>query len=351
MNSRQLLCSSLALLGASLSVPLAAQVTVASAPVGIVSARLEGEEDGLAFPLIARELLVGTATGNAGSALSFPTSHGDIGALLAASGRYYIEVLSGPFEGERLDLDTAATIAAGGATVTLSFGAGSHSTLATLATDALAGARCALRPHVTLAALKAMFAPALQGNNTASKADGVNIYGTQGFECYYLRADGATWRKAGGGTADQRHVVIPPDVSVVLELKSGAKDWTHAGHVRTNLFRKNLQPGWQAFATGFPIDLSPLAVGAFVDTAVPAAERWRGSESVGMADQFQVSFADVAPQHALYYLRGDGVSWRSTTSATNVAAAPILGATDMMLLRRVNPDPGYFIIPPFESNP
>lgn len=350
MKSQPLFRSSLMLLGTSLSVPLVAQVSVASAPVGVLSTQIDREESGLAFPLIAREVIIATATGNGGNSLSFPASQGNIGALLTATGRYYIEVLTGPFEGERLDVDTAATQTAGSAVVKLSFGSGTHSTLPTLASDALAGARCALRPHVTLAALKSMFSPALRGDNTASKADGVQIYGPGGFEFYYLRGDGLTWRKAGS-TADMRHLVIPPDVGVLLELKSGAKRWTQAGRVRTNVFRKILQPGLQSFATGFPLDMSPLEAGAFVDTSVPAAERWTGNESVGMADQFQVFFDTYSTPHAVYYLRGDGTSWRSTTSTTNVASTPILGATAMQLLRRMNSDPGYVIIPPFAPAP
>ncbi|HEY0943679.1 MAG TPA: hypothetical protein VGD81_00370 [Opitutaceae bacterium] len=351
MKSNRLIRSSLLLLGTSLSVPLPAQVSVASAPVGVLSTSIKREESGLAFPLLAREVLVATATGNTGGVLSFPADHANLGALLTASGRYYVEVLSGPFEGERLDVDTAATIAAGDAAVTLSFGSGTHSTLSTLAAGALAGARCALRPHMTLAALKSMFTPALKGDNTASKADGVQLYGPGGFDFFYLRGDGVTWRKAGGGTADLRNLVIPPDVGVLLELRSGGKRWTHTGRVRTNAFRKNLRAGLQAFATGFPVDLSPLDVGAFVDTSVPAAERWTGNESVGMADRFQVFFDTYSTPHALYYLRGDGTSWRSTTSTTNVAATPILGATAMQLVRRVNPDGGYVILPPIDVAP
>lgn len=350
MKSRHFLCTSLALWGAGLFTPLVAQITVASAPVGVVSAPLPSEESGLTFPLIARDLLLGTATGNTGGVVSFAASHGAIGEVLTASGRYYLEVLSGPLEGERFGVDTAATIAAGAPSVTLSFGAGTHSTLASLTADALVGARCALRPHTTLASLKAMFTPALHGNNTATKADGVLVYEADGFAFYYLRGDGVTWRKLGGSTADQRHLVIPPDVSVVVELQSGAKTWLHTGGVRTNAFRKNLSAGWQSFATGFPIDLSPLAAGAFVDASVPASEQWTGSDDIGKADQFQVSFAASA-QHALYYLRGDGTTWRSIMGGGNVTTSPILGVTTSMLLRRTNPDSGYVIVPPYDSTP
>lgn len=97
--------------------------------------------------------------------------------------------------------------------------------------------------------------------------------------------------------------------------------------------------------------MSPLEVGAFVDTSVPAAERWTGSEIIGMADQFQVFFDDCSAPHALYYLHGDGVRWRPTTSTTNVAGAPIFGVTAMQLVRRVNSDAGYVSLPPFDPAP
>ena len=63
------------------------------------------------------------AASNAGSALVFPASDGSLGALLAAGGKYYVEIATGPLAGERFDVDTDATIAANDSTRDVTLGA------------------------------------------------------------------------------------------------------------------------------------------------------------------------------------------------------------------------------------
>jgi hypothetical protein len=140
--------------------------------------------------------------------------------------------------------------------------------------------------------------------------------------------------------------VIAPDVSVLVEAKSTRQSWIQAGRVRTNAFRKNLVPGLQAFASGFPVDVSPSEVRAFVDPATPAATRWNGNNAVVFADQIEVLFRGGRPLE-VFYLRGDGVTWRALGGSANVAADPLIEATGMVLVRRKNADPGYLVPPPF----
>jgi len=54
------------------------------------------------------------------------------------------------------------------------------------------------------------------------------------------------------------------------------------------------------------------------------------------------------PPYQLYFLRGDGSTWRTLTSSANAAGSPIVGATRMILLSRINPDPAYRIRRPFD---
>jgi hypothetical protein len=115
--------------------------------------------------------------------------------------------------------------------------------------------------------------------------------------------------------------VIAPDVSVLVETKPAAQSWIQAGKVRTNSFRKNLVAGFQAFASGFPVDLSPSQAGAFADPAAPAATRWNGSNAALLADQIELLFRPGRPLD-VFYLRGDGVTWRAPTGSANVAADP-----------------------------
>lgn len=328
------------------AVPLPGQVTVKSNPVGVLSAQVNRGGAGLAFPLIAEDLFVGIVSANTGTALTFAPGDGNLGALLAAEGRYYVEVVTGALEGERFDLDAAATVAAAGPTLALGFGGNTFSTLPTLASDALVGARCVLRPHATLAGVQAMFSPALRGHNLFLIADGVHILEANALRFYFLRGDNATWN-AVGSSSDQRNKVIPPDASVILDLKSGPKQWLQQGVVRANAFRKNLKSGLQSFASGYPQDTSPVDLGAFVDVGTPVANRWTGSNLFLFADQFDVLFSDRKAIQ-LYYLRGDGTSWRSLRSSANFANQTIVGATDMVVVRRLRPDPNYLILRPYD---
>ena len=161
-------------------------------------------------------------------------------------------------------------------------------------------------------------------------------------ERYFLRADGVTWSKAGS-TEDFRDKVLPPDSSFMVESKYAAQAWRHAGSVRTNAFRKNLVRGLQSFASGFPQDLSPVQIGAVVNPGAPAATRWTGNNVFAFADQIQVLLGEPRP-FEIFYLRGNGSTWRPLVGTTDVANAPILGATSLILIRRVNAD-GAFRIP------
>jgi hypothetical protein len=318
--------------------------TVLSPPLGVVSGRLPRGETGLALPLTTEDVFVGVAESNTGSSLTFPAAAGDLAALLAGEGRYYVEVVAGPRAGERFDVDAAATT---GSTLALALGTGSFSTLPVLADGALTGARCAVRPHLTPARLQALLTPGLAGRDNPLLADGIALLEGGQLALYYLRADGATWRRLGGGAADFRHKVLPPDGSFVVSVRSGPQSWAQPGRVRLNAFRKNLVPGLQSFASGFPVDLSPAQLRAFSDPAAPPATRWTGNNVFLLADQIELLLRPGRPLD-IFFLRGDGTTWRALGSPADVAHQPIVGATGMTALRRIKPDPAYSVPPPFE---
>ena len=357
-------------LAAAIATGASAQTTVLSTPVGVMTDTVRHGSSGLAFPLIGEDLFVGVASGNSAGSIAFPDSAGAIGSQLDPGARYYVEIVTGSLEGERLDVDAVATIAAAGPTLVVDLGDDTHSTLAALPVDGLAGARCVLRPHMTLAQLPAMFTPALSGDRRHRHwSDSVSLLGSQGLETFFLGEDDASWysederhggewgRKHRAWSARKKHkrpptdfrdMVIPPDVSIVASVNGRSKTWTHEGLVRTNAFRKNLERGMQAFASGFPVDLSPVQIGAFVDATQPARERWTGSNIFPFADQIEVLFSGRKPLH-LYFLRGDGHTWQALTRSwrEDFATQPILGSTDMILIRRKNPDPAFVIPVPF----
>lgn len=343
--SPALLRSLCAAAGLALAVPFAAaeQTTVAGSPLGVMADSLTPGNHALAFPLLSQELFVGLIAGNADNTVTFAS--GTAAAHLVADGQYYLEIATGPFEGERLDLDTAGTLAAGGATVKVNLSATSSSTTPSLDANVLASARAVVRQHVTLQSLQAMFSPAFVGNNNSALADGVEIYRAGILYSFYLRSDGATWREAGK-TTDVRSMVIPPDSALIVQLRSGTKRWTHAGDVRTNVFRVNLPVGARIFATGFPLDLTPAGIGAFTDTGAPAAVRWVGNDNPALADNLRI-YNPATNTFLTYYLAGDGVSWYLSGGGTNLANTPLLGATGMAVLTRTNAEPDYLIFRPF----
>jgi hypothetical protein len=348
-----------------------AMLMVKSSPVGVLSEVHPRGRSGLAFPLISEDVFVGVISTNTDSALVFPDTDGNLGSLLKSDRRYFVEVLTGAFEGERFDIDTDATITAAGSTLVLDLGEDTFSTLPVLTVDALAGARCVVRPHLMLSDLPAMFTPGLRGDRHRERADSVMILDSRDLDEYYLGEDGESWySKSDRGPGDwgrkqcqwsgrhgrphcepvdYRNLVIPPDVSVVIELNSGSKLWLQTGLVRTNAFRKNLERGAQAFATGFPVDLSPAGIAAFVDPTVPATNRWFGSNIWPFADQIEVLYSGRKPL-SLYYLKGDGHTWQTLTQRRpqDFANEKILGDTDMIIIRRRNPDSSFVIPRPFE---
>lgn len=346
-----------------------AQTTVLSTPVGVITEDLSPGLSGKAFPLHTGDIFVGVAEANTGHTVTFPGPDLPAGTLVAGR-RYFLEVTTGPLEGERLDLDTEATLATSGPQAILDFGTDTHSTLGAVPADALIGARCVVRAHVTLGDLPAMFTPALAGDRRVHRSDAVSLLDGDKLETYSLAADGASWhdesgrhlgvwalrhrawsRRHGAAPAptDYRDMVIPPDTSVVLHLRSGAKRWMHEGLVRTNAFRKNLARGVQAFASGFPMDLSPAQIGAYADPSEPAGNRWYGNNLFLVADQIDVLFSSRLPLD-VYFLRGDGKTWQALLRSPreDFSQRPILGQTDAIVIRRRNPDNAFVIPRPFD---
>ena len=351
--------------------PGSGQIPVKSSPVGVLSETYHCGRSGLAFPLIDEDLFIGVVSSNDFASLVFPVESGNLGNLLAPGRRYFVEVLTGAFEGERFDIDTDVTTAEGNSSLLLDFGADTFSTLSALLPDELAGARCVIRPHVTLGDVSSMYTPGLNGNRHRERADSLLILDSRELDEYYLGEDGESWysksdhgpgdwglkqcrwsQRHGHGLVrepvDYRNMVIPPDVSVVVELNSGPRFWVHSGIVRTNAFRKNLECGMQAFASGFPVDFSPAGIGALVDPLTPKANRWFGSNIWTFADQIEVLYSG-RKSLSLYYLKGDGHTWQTPTqrSHQDFSTEPILGDTDMIIIRRKNSDSGFVIPRPF----
>lgn len=298
----------------------------------------------MSFPLVPDELMTGTLASVSGTQAVFPVGFDAVGSRLEANGAYYLEILGGSAAGERYDIDTAATIASGNAAVVVALGPATHSTEGRL-DPAAAGSLAVVRRHMTLEQIPSLLSPALVGSDDPAQADGIYLYESGGFVRYSLRADGATWVR-GSDPTDKRHVVIPPDESVVFDLKSGAHQLICTGQVRTTVFRKNLRPGYQSWASGFPVDLTPAQAGGFVDRSISADRRWLGSDTAAQADAF-TWFAPESDSFVLCFLRGDGASWRRPGRTDDQSGAAFLRTDTAILSSRTNADATYRVFPPF----
>ena len=321
----------------ALSSTASAETVVEGEPSGVMSAQLNPGTHPLSFPLIRSEVFAGIVASNHDGSITFAS--GDVASALSAGEKYYLEVVTGPFEGDRIDL-----AAASGPVAMVAFGASTHSTVSSLDHNALIGARLVIRRHTTLKAIATQFSPTLVGHNSAAIADQVLVYQNGSLSRYYLRGDGASWREPGK-TADQRDLVIPPDASVLVQLKSGPKRWLHHGAVRANGFRVNLTPGIRTFSSGFPMNLSFIDVGGFVDPQLPANVRWVGSDNE-TADGIQI-YNPASNAFDAYYLRADGTSWIRAGDTVDRAGEKKLEARSMLLIKRTNADPDYIIVRPY----
>jgi hypothetical protein len=93
------------------------------------------------------------------------------------------------------------------------------------------------------------------------------------------------------------------------------------------------------------VDLSPARIGAFVDPAAPPRTGWTGRNLPGLADHIELALRDPAPEE-LFYLAGDGTTWRTVPEPTDVSEVPFLGPSRAVVVRRLNPDATYRIASP-----
>lgn len=326
--------------------------TTASPAAGSVGTTLSVGLSGSGFPLIEADLCVGvagtgtaTVNGSGSARISLPiASSTSPSAILVSGSAYYLEVTSGALEGERYEVDvaTSLTLATGFVALDLT---STRSTAATVNLATLNGCAVAIRPHLTLAKIQAMFSPALVGNNNAALADSLLVYGGAGFTTYYLRGDNLVWRKAGS-TTDFAGMVIAPDEGVLVQLRSGTKVMTHFGLPRMNDFRLNLKAGYTTGCTGFAVDLTPLQFGAVTNAGPAPQYDWVGNNLQASADGMQM-FDPVKGSFTSYYLRADGVSWRTPGSTTVLTNSALLKPNSYFLVKRANPNPNNLVLRPY----
>lgn len=321
---------------------LQAQGTATSRVVGVLSTDVPVGLSGVQFPIIPTDALASLVAGHVDAGVAGKRVHNIVMMSLStpassfvAGVSYYLEVTSGALEGERLEVDEARTAAATPGVLVIDLD-DANSTLPNMAPGALVGMKVALRPHMTLARLQARITPALVGNNVAALADSVLAFTTSSSVTYYLRADGVTWRKAGS-TTDYASMIISPDQSIMLQMRSGAKELRQEGIIRGNAFRMNTKAGVQSAATGFPDGISPVQFGATTNPIAPQLTTWVGNNQQSLADGIMV-FDPAKGSFVSYYLRADGLTWRASGSTVDLSSSKFLKPDSIIMIKRRNAD-------------
>lgn len=252
-------------------------------------------------------VFTGFIDSTSGSQINTPTSGkgADLsGLLLDPAALYYLELTSGPAEGERFDL------ASGGVdSFTLNLGSGNN-TLGALPSG-LAGSYFVIRRHETLGEIY----PNAEWDAAGSvgNADQVLLYGGTGYTTYFnLNLTGA-WARQGASFASQNGLIIAPGTGmlVVHAAPNDVNEILQFGDLRYNDFRRPLALGTTGLnftSLGFPFDNTP----AGLDMTIPNG--FVGSTAAGSSSQILNLAGDTVVNTTGWttsFLLSLGGDWRS----------------------------------------
>lgn len=326
-----------------------------SPPVGGMTITFQPGSRFTGMTLVNPAAFHGAVTSSTSSVITVSGST-NIGALLNASTKYYVEFTGGSpstYVGDRFEVDVAATRASANNTITISLG-DLKNTMASLPTGAsLSGYSAAIRPHVTIGQLFGTLSnPIMNGSTIVSSADQVLLYNTQlqSFETYYFLRNAAgtimQWTRVGGGSTNRDNEVIPPGAGMVVVRNTGTPvsvSWT--GEVRTHAFAQPLVAGNNLVAHPFPIDASPSMRSMTVGNGMT------GSTSVGSADTIQFPVAGVFRTY--YLLRNASGTVEQWTlvggGSTNRSNELLFSSSGAVVLNKKSADANYvvpFVLPP-----
>ena len=206
-------------------------------------------------------------------------------ALLESERPYYIEVIDGPWEGHRFDVDLAGTDAD---TVALTQDS-IRNTRGPIPN--LSGARITLHRHLTLDEVfpKDHFS----GSNDAGTADRLLCRAAGTWQVIYLLDNGEIqqWTVQGDGTfGDQGNRIIAPGEGFFVHPRATAITLTRQGMVRAHDFVCPLAQGVNFVAGGWPLNQSPA------------------NRNMGIADNFFVGSTNLAISDQFHVWRGDADS-------------------------------------------
>jgi Putative Ig domain/SdrD B-like domain len=227
--------------------------------IGFQDRRINTQCETFSNPFLKCELFSGLVDGNTVSTLNVATAAGgaNVKAAMNAIKAYYVEILSGPQEGHRFEIDPAASTA-----TTLAIKTSTPLTTRALTVGLLTGATFAVREFWQMAE---QFPVTLyqQGTNQGN-ADYALFYENGQWQSYYLSTlNGGRWLKVGGGSGSQNGKVIDPARGLYIHRQDGPNkterpiDLVLSGWVRDTKFACPTSVGTNFVAGGWPIHQSP----------------------------------------------------------------------------------------------
>jgi hypothetical protein len=309
-------------LGFAFASPAAAQTTVTTVPVGVMTYSFSANSTAsVGIPLLRPAIFSGVVTSASTGSIAFTSPGLNLATLISAGSSYYLEVtghsdgVTKAYVGDRLEINEATTITSASGVAAIDTLSNINTTSGTL--DFLIGYNVTIRPHWTLAALFGTGAGAtgLNSSTTFSSSDQVLAWNGGGWSTYWFRQNSAgsikEWRNTATGTVNQDGAVIPPGVGIYVKKLGNALTANVMGEVRTNRFIRNLDSSTQLIALGYPVDSSPVQLGLTTTSGFTAATTFT------VADQI---LAWSGTGFSTYWLRrntaGDVVQWRNTATST-----------------------------------
>lgn len=327
-SSTRTLLAAFAVLGLA-SLSFAQPVSVKTNPVGAVTTTVPLGLSAIGYTLLNPDLVVASCSSNTASVITL-TGVANVGSLLTDGLPYYVEATGGGVvEGERFEVDTAATKLAANNTIVLNVSSANNTS--SLAINEAQNIQFALRKHVTLSQVQSMFASPLVAGSSAANSDQIRLYNTStgAFSVYFLRSTG--WFL---GSTPSNNVAIPPGIGFFFLKRTAPGTLVATGGVRVNDFAMPMNAGLSLRSVGYPIPFSPAKLGATV------ANQWTGGSSSATADQLRV----YNPTNGLF-----SISFMRTNSAwlqgsTAVTTTDILAPDAGYMLLRRNADTDYIIV-------
>ncbi len=241
---------------------------------------------------------IGTVAGN-----GFDATAGlggvQLSTLLDLNKCYYVDVLSGSYEGHRFEIDTASSR---GTSVTIVPGSW-RNTMALL--PGLAGLQYAIREYKTIGS---QFPVASYGKGSSlATADYILTYQDGQWKTYYVLDVNGTGRWVEAGSTDDRSgVCLDPSAPLFVHRKVTTLAQTQAGTVRQTKFALPLPAGCRMAPNPWPVAASVVDRG-LVNPSNAASDPFVGATSSGAADQVMFWGGDTTlgslTQEVHYYLK------------------------------------------------